>query len=261
MSRERPTIVAANWKMHAPDPAAWLAAFDRALPRERRPAPGLRIVLFPPFPLLPAAARALASREDVELGAQNSHWQVEGAFTGEVSPPMIAAAGARWVLVGHSERRQLFGETDEMCGRKVRAALEHGLRPMLCVGETLEEREAGRARAVVLSQLTRAADGLDREGYRRLAIAYEPVWAIGTGRTAAPRDAQEMHAAARDVLAQIASPELARAIPVLYGGSVKPDNAVKLLAQPDVDGALVGGASLDPVEFSGILAAACEAAG
>jgi triosephosphate isomerase len=171
---------------------------------------------------------------------------------------MITAAGAGWVLVGHSERRQLFGETDEMCGRKVRAALRHGLRPMLCVGETLEEREAGRARAVVLSQLTRAVDGLDREEYRRLAIAYEPVWAIGTGRTAAPRDAQEMHAAAREVLARIASPELARAIPVLYGGSVKPDNALELLTRPDVDGALVGGASLDPASFAQIVAAAME---
>jgi triosephosphate isomerase len=252
------TIVAANWKMHAPDPAVWLAAFDQAFPRERRPASGLRIVLFPPFPLLQAAARALASRDDVELGAQNSHWEAEGAFTGEVSPPMIAAAGGRWVLVGHSERRQLFGETDETCRRKVRAALEHGLRPLLCVGETSEEREAGRARAVVLSQLTRAADGLDRDGYRRLAIAYEPVWAIGTGRTAAPRDAQEMHAAVREALARIVSAEVARAIPVLYGGSVKPDNASELLTRPDVDGALVGGASLDPVSFAQIVAAGAE---
>jgi triosephosphate isomerase len=171
---------------------------------------------------------------------------------------MVAAAGASWVLVGHSERRQLFGETDETCARKLRAALEHGLRPLLCVGETLAEREAGKARAVVLSQLTRAADGLDREGYGRLAIAYEPVWAIGTGRTAAPHDAQQMHAAVREVLGQIASRELARAIPVLYGGSVKPENALELLTRNDVDGALVGGASLDPSSFAAIAAAGAE---
>jgi triosephosphate isomerase len=242
-------IVAANWKMHAPDPGAWLETFGRA---RGAAADGRTVILFPPFPLLPAAGAAIGRAVGVELGAQNCHWEVEGAFTGEVSPAMVRAAGCRWVLVGHSERRHLFGETDETCRKKLRAALAHGLRPVLCVGETLAEREAGRARAVVLSQLSRAADGLDRDGYRRLVVAYEPVWAIGTGRTAAPADAQEMHAAVRDALAGIATGELAAGIPILYGGSVKPDNARELLARPDVDGALVGGASLDPAGFAAI---------
>ena len=259
----RATIVAANWKMHAPDPGGWLATYDRARGesadsggsvRSGRGAP--RVVVFPPYTLLPGAAAARGGRGDVELGAQNCHWEAEGAFTGEVSVPMAAAFGARWVLVGHSERRHIFGETDETCAKKLAAVLSHGLRPILCVGETLAEREAGRARTVVLTQLTRAADGLGREEYRRLAVAYEPVWAIGTGRTAAPDDAQEMHAAARTALGEIATPELAAEIPILYGGSVKPDNAAELMARPDVDGLLVGGASLDPAGFAAIVASA-----
>ena len=169
---------------------------------------------------------------------------------------LLVAAGARRVLVGHSERRQMFGETDETCARKLRAALAAGLDPLLCVGETLEERDLGRARTVVLRQLTAAVRDLSRAEHRRLGIAYEPVWAIGTGRTAAPEDAQEMHAAIREILAAAAGPETARATPILYGGSVKPDNAAALLAGPDVDGALVGGASLDPEGFAAILAAA-----
>jgi triosephosphate isomerase len=250
----RMTIVAANWKMYKTpgEVAPYFDAFDRARDRTG-PA---QLVFFPSFPLLPAAAEALAAGGGLELGGQNCHWEAEGAYTGEVSPVTLAAVGARWVLVGHSERRHLFAETDETCALKLRAALAHGLRPMLCVGETLEEREAGRARSVVLRQLTRAADGLDRQGYGRLAIAYEPVWAIGTGRTAVPEDAQEMHAAVREALGTIATPELAGSISILYGGSVKPDNAGALLSQPDVDGALVGGASLDPRGFAAIAAAA-----
>jgi triosephosphate isomerase len=254
----RPTIVAANWKMYktAADVGPYFGVFDRAFPPAARdPALALRVVFFPPFPLLPAVAEAIARRDDLELGAQDCYWEPEGPWTSAVSAPMIAASGGGWVLVGHSERRQHFGETDETCARKLRAALTHGLRPMLCVGETLDEREAGKARAVVLRQLTRAVDGLGRSEYRRLAIAYEPVWAIGTGRTAAPDDAQEMHAAVRDVLASVATPALAVEIPVLYGGSVKPDNAAELMRRTDVDGALVGGASLDPKGFAQIAAA------
>lgn len=256
----RPLVIAANWKMHktVTDVSAYFDAFARAAPGPRE---GVDLAFFPPFPILEAVARAARARSDASVGAQNCHWEGEGAFTGEVSVSMVAAAGARRVLVGHSERRQLFGETDESCGLKLRAALTAGLEPMLCVGETLEERERGRARAVVLRQLTRAADGLSRGESARLTIAYEPVWAIGTGRTAEPEDAQEMHAAIREILASLGSPAAARGTPVLYGGSVKPGNSARLLEQPDVDGALVGGASLDPVEFSGILAAACEAAG
>ncbi len=250
----RPLLIAANWKMHktAGDVDGYFQAFDREAPA---PAEGIRTLFFPPHPILGAVARAVTHRSDAAAGAQSCHWEQEGAWTGEVSPRMIAAAGASWVLVGHSERRHHFGETDATCAKKLRAALAEGLSPMLCVGETLDEREAGKARAVVLSQLSNVVDDLSRAEYRRLAIAYEPVWAIGTGRTAEPEDAQEMHAAIRDALAQIATPELAAGIPVLYGGSVKPGNAADLLGRADIDGALVGGASLDPADFAAILAA------
>ena len=228
-------------------------AFDRAAPAPRA---GVEVAFFPPFPILEAVVRATRDRGDASVGGQNCHWEAQGAFTGEVSAGMIAATGARRVLVGHSERRQLFGETDETCGLKLRAALAAGLEPMLCVGETLEERERGSARAVVLRQLTRAADGLTREESALLSVAYEPVWAIGTGRTAEPSDAQEMHAAIREILATLGSAATAGATRILYGGSVKPDNAAELMGQPDVDGALVGGASLDPSGFAAIVAAA-----
>jgi triosephosphate isomerase len=256
----RPLVVAANWKMHktADEAGAYFNAFGRAAPAPR---PGVQLAFFPPFPILEAVSRLAVARSDASVGAQNCHWEKTGAFTGEVSAPMIAAAGALRVLVGHSERRQLFGETDDTCRRKLHAVLESGLSPMLCVGETLDERERGRARTVVLQQLTRAADGLSREQHARLTVAYEPVWAIGTGRTAEPEDAQEMHAAIREILASLASPAAARETPLLYGGSVKPGNAASLLGQPDVDGALVGGASLDPLEFAAIVTVACEVRG
>lgn len=256
----RPLVIAANWKMHknAAEVSGYFEAFARAAPAPRS---GVELAIFPPFHILATVARAASARTDASVGAQNCHWEREGAFTGEVSASMVAATGARRVLIGHSERRQLFGETDESCGLKLRAALAAGLEPMLCVGETLEERERGRARAVVLRQLTRAADGLSREESARLTIAYEPVWAIGTGRTAEPEDAQEMHTAIRDILASLGSSSTARETPVLYGGSVKPSNSARLLEQLDVDGALVGGASLDPIEFSAIFAAACEVTG
>jgi triosephosphate isomerase len=253
-------LIAANWKMHktATDAAEFFDLFARHSPA---PAAGVEIAFFPPFPILETVARAARVRPNASTGGQNCHWEEAGAFTGEVSAPMLAAAGARRVLVGHSERRQLFGDTDERCALKLRAALAAGLDPMLCVGETLDERERGRARPVVLQQLTRAASGLSRDEHARLSIAYEPVWAIGTGRTAQPEDAQEMHAAIRGILASIASPASAGETRILYGGSVKPDNAGPLLEQPDVDGALVGGASLDAHDFAAIVAAACAVQG
>jgi triosephosphate isomerase len=249
----RPAVIAANWKMHktAADVGSYFAAFWRAAPRSHS---GIEIIFFPPALIFDQVIGAVAGRAAV--GGQNCHWEPEGAFTGEVSAPQIAATGARFILVGHSERRQGFGETDEQSARKVRATLAAGLSPMLCVGETLEERDQGRQRAVVLRQLTRAADGLSRAEYGRLLVAYEPVWAIGTGRTAAPADAQEMHASIREMLASIATPAVASGVPILYGGSVKSGNASALLAEDDVDGALVGGASLDPGEFAAIVTAA-----
>jgi triosephosphate isomerase len=246
----RPVVVAANWKMHKTDPEVgpWFDAFRRAAPERGN----VRVVVFPPFPLLAAAVRAAGGV--AEIGAQNCHWEPSGAFTGEVSVPILASAGARHVLVGHSERRQLFGETDEDSGRKVRSVLAAGLSAILCVGETLAERETGHQRTVVIRQLTRALDDLPG-GVDRLMIAYEPVWAIGTGRTASPGDAQTMHAAIRESLSTLLGASGAERTPILYGGSVKPDNAAELLGRPDVDGALVGGASLSPEAFAGIVAA------
>lgn len=251
MNGLRPVVVAANWKMHkaGPEVGPYFEAFRRAAPERGN----RRVVVFPPFPVLEAAVRAAG--ELAEIGAQNCHWEASGAFTGEVSVPMLAAAGARLALVGHSERRHLFGETDEDCARKVRAVLAGGLSPMLCVGETLEERDAGRQRTVVLRQLTRALDDLPDDGAERILVAYEPVWAIGTGRTASPEDAQTMHAAIRESLSTLLGARRAERTPILYGGSVKPDNAAELLARPDVDGALVGGASLSPEGFASIVAA------
>ncbi|HUP00706.1 MAG TPA: triose-phosphate isomerase [Gemmatimonadota bacterium] len=249
----RRTVLAANWKMHkAPsDVGPYFASFRRATARLGK---RLEIVFFPPAPLLAAVVEAVGGRAAV--GGQNCHWEQEGAFTGEVSAPMIAAAGADYVLVGHSERRREFGETDEQCGSKLRAALAAGLAPVLCVGESLAERQKGRQRVVVIRQLTRAASGLAPAEYGRLLIAYEPVWAIGTGHTASPADAQEMHAAIRATLNTVAGSAAAVGIPILYGGSVKPGNTAALLAEDDVDGALVGGASLDPNDFAAIVAAA-----
>lgn len=258
MTNRRPMVVAANWKMYKTvrDVEPYVASFRRAVPRDGV----VRIVFFPAAPLLGAVVRAVDGL--AEVGAQNSHWEQEGAFTGEVSVPMIAALGARLVLVGHSERRQMFGETDATCAKKVRAALDGGLTAMLCVGETLEERNAGHHRAVVIRQLTRSLGDLpardDPPG--RLLIAYEPVWAIGTGRTASPADAQDMHAIIREALATLLGAGASGRVPVLYGGSVKAGNAAELLSQPDVDGALVGGASLAPEEFAAIVAAGAERA-
>lgn len=256
MSGIRTVVIAANWKMHkaGPDVEPYFATLRRIIPEGGCE----RVAVFPPFPLLEAAVRAAGER--VEIGAQNSHWEPSGPFTGEVSVPMLAAAGARLVLVGHSERRQLFGETDEDCARKVRAVLAGGLAPMLCVGETIEERDAGRQRTVVIRQLTRALDDLPDDGSERLLVAYEPVWAIGTGRTASPDDAQAMHAAIRESLTTVIGARRAGRVPILYGGSVKPENATDLLARPDIDGALVGGASLSPEEFASIVAAGARRA-
>jgi triosephosphate isomerase len=212
-------------------------------------------VFFPPAVSLAAARSAVEGRSDIDFGVQNIYWEPKGAFTGETSAEMAVQAGAKLALVGHSERRHVFGETNDDTRRKVEAALRVGLAPMLCVGELLEEREAGRAVAVVEEQLQAVYADLSEDEAARVAIAYEPVWAIGTGRTASPADAREMHAAVRDFLARRYRAELSGRVPVLYGGSVKPDNAAELLAQEGVDGVLVGGASLDPAGFARICAA------
>jgi triosephosphate isomerase (TIM) len=257
MNRDRRPFIAGNWKMNAGGPEAVPLAV--AVARAASGAPGVDVLVAPPFTALAPVAQALdAMGSAVWVGAQSMSDHASGAFTGEVSGGMIRDAGATWVLLGHSERRQLFGETDAVVAGKTAAAMRTGPRPIVCVGETLEEREAGATLAVVERQIRAVLDALARQpGFG--AVAYEPVWAIGTGKVAKPEDAQEVHGTIRALLAA-ASPELARQTRLLYGGSVKADNAAALLGQPDIDGALVGGASLDPAAFGAIIAAAEELA-
>ena len=250
---QRP-VLAANWKMnHGPSEArAFMAAFLAAYtPKSDR-----TIALFPPALSLATVRDALAARTDILLGVQNIHSEAKGAFTGENSASMARDAGARLVLVGHSERRHVFGETDEATAKKCAIALQTGLIPMLCVGEKIEQREAGDTDTVVLRQLRAGLSAIDRKDLGKLLIAYEPVWAIGTGRTATPADAGAVHRVIRKELeALCGSTEQAREIPVLYGGSVNKDNARQLLNEKGVDGLLVGGASLDATSWTAIATA------
>lgn len=240
-------IFAANWKMHiAPDEAR---AYLAALVSRYAPRPDREVWIFPPAVSLEATAQAAAARTDFLVGAQDIYWEPKGAFTGAVSAPLVKAAGARAALVGHSERRHVFGETDEETGRKVRAALAAELNPVLCVGEKLDEREDGRARTVVTRQLDAALGELDGATLSKVTIAYEPVWAIGTGRNATPGDAAEMHRHVRGWLTEHG----ARRTAVLYGGSVNAGNAADLLAERELDGVLVGGASLDPIGWASLV--------
>ena len=251
----RDVIVAANWKMHTtPADAGELARTIDSRTRE----PGVVRVICPPFVCLAAVRDALADAgSDAAVGAQNVHHELAGAFTGEVSAPMLAGL-ATWVIVGHSERRRDAGETDDVIGRKVARALDAGLRPILCVGEQLAEREAGRAFDVVAGQLHGALATIDPGAATAggLVIAYEPVWAIGTGHNATGADAASMAEAIRAALGELGWPDAAADVPILYGGSVTSANIGEFLAEPSIDGALVGGASLKPDELSGIVARA-----
>lgn len=248
----RRSMVAANWKMHCDRAtASALASEVSALARGA----AAEVVVCPPLVYLADVRGALSG---VALGAQNVHDQPKGAFTGEVSAAMLADVGCSWVIVGHSERRAQWGEDDALINRKLRAALEAGLQVMLCVGERLEERDAGRAREVACAQLAGGLQLVSADQAARVVIAYEPVWAIGTGRTATPEQAQEMHAALRAALADRYDAGVAEGTRILYGGSVKPGNAAELFGQPDVDGGLVGGASLQAESFGQIVAAAAH---
>jgi triosephosphate isomerase len=243
----RKKFVCGNWKMHR------TVAEATALAREVRDGVGdlpVQVAIAPPFTALQAVRQILAGGT-VELAAQNVHWEQQGAFTGEVSAPMLAEVGCRHVIVGHSERRQFFGETDESVRKRVGAVLSAGMLPIVCVGETLAEREAGKTLEVVGRQVRAGLAGL-REPLAAITLAYEPVWAIGTGKTATSAQAQEVHAAIRAILRELAG-GLADAIRIQYGGSVKPENAAELMSQPDVDGALVGGASLKAADFVAIV--------
>jgi triosephosphate isomerase len=249
----RRPVLAANWKMnHGPTEArAFVAAFLAAYtPRDDR-----TVILFPPALSLAVVRDALGARGDVVLGVQNIHWEAKGAFTGENSAPMARDAGARFALVGHSERRHVFGETDDATAAKCVAAFDYGLTPMLCVGEKIEERERGETESVVLRQLRAGYSRLDKERRASVVIAYEPVWAIGTGRTATPADAAAVHDVIRRELATLCeSAPKSQQIPILYGGSVNTGNAKALLEAKNVDGLLVGGASLDATSWSTIAA-------
>jgi len=248
------TVIAGNWKMNL-GPLETRAFFQRFSP-SFSPGQNPELLIFPPALSMAAAMEALPSSPSVELGIQNLHWEDSGAFTGELSVSMARAAGATHALIGHSERRHVFGETDEEVGRKVAAVLDGGLTPVVCVGETLEERRAGRLEKVILGQLEAFLLVAQAHPGARVILAYEPVWAIGTGETATPRDASQAHGVLRGRLESALGPERAREIPILYGGSVKPGNAAELLGAPDVDGVLVGGASLDPASFQAIAEAA-----
>ena len=230
-------LIAGNWKMYKG--AEETAAFCRELRDQLEWVDGVDVAVCAPYLSLHAAVQALAGT-DIAVAAQNVHWELEGPFTGEISAPMLFELGVYGAIVGHSERRQLFGETDEGVAKRARAGLEAGLSIIACVGETEAEREAGETEVVLRRQLAVLAQ------HEHLVIAYEPVWAIGTGKTATPEQAQETHAFIKSLIE----------VPILYGGSVKPDNAAELLAQPDVDGALVGGASLDVASFAAICKAA-----
>jgi triosephosphate isomerase len=242
----RTPLVVGNWKMHGGiAEARELASGVRdGLKRPR----GVEVALCPPFTALPAVAEVLAG-SPIGWGAQNCHWEDKGAFTGEIAPGMLAELGCRFVILGHSERRHLFRETDDDIARKVAAALRHGLQPLLCVGETAEERRQGLTFTVVEGQLRAGWAGLGADEIARSVLAYEPVWAIGTGVNATPAQAAEVHGYLRGLVSELASKETAQSLRILYGGSVKPDNAAALTQLPDIDGALVGGASLQAQGF------------
>jgi triosephosphate isomerase len=249
----RKPFIAGNWKMftNLASARALAEAVVRGLGDEKR----IQVAVCPPFPYLAAVADVVRGTT-VALGAQNLYPEQEGAFTGEVSPAMLIDVGCRWVILGHSERRHVLGESDAFIHRKVHAALAAGLGVIFCVGETLQEREQNQTEGVLQSQLTAGLQGLTTTALGKLAIAYEPVWAIGTGCNASPEQVQEAHAFLRHRFAGLFGEESARALPIQYGGSVKPENAASLLRQPDVDGALVGGASLKADQFLAIVAAA-----
>jgi triosephosphate isomerase len=249
----RKKIIAANWKMHMTESEA--EAFISTFLREVEDRDDVEIVLVPPFTAISKVSELLTQTQNIKVGAQNMYWERSGAFTGEISPAMLRELFVRYVVLGHSERRALFGETDEIVNRKVHAAYEELLRPILCIGETLAEREKGNVERVLATQLHGSLANVAAKELHELVVAYEPVWAIGTGRTASAAQAQDAHAFIRQTLREMSDDATAEKIRIQYGGSVKPDNARELLFQPDIDGALVGGASLDPRSFAQIVEA------
>ncbi len=246
----RKIIIAGNWKMNKTTVEAIELA--NGLKRDLYDIDAIGIIVCPPFTAIDEVAEVVY-QTNIGLGAQNMHWEDAGAFTGEVSAPMLKELGCGYVILGHSERRQYFHETNEIVNKKLKSALKHGLTPIVCVGESLEEREAGRTFDVIRDHVTNSLKGLDKEEIKKVIIAYEPVWAIGTGKTATPDQAQEVHRFIRDLLEKAYTREIADEITIQYGGSVKPGNIKELISQKDIDGALVGGASLDIKSFAEIV--------
>jgi len=244
------SLIAGNWKMFKNVREAEL--FAHRLVAELEIPPGREVAIAPAFPALQAVAAVLRGSA-IKLAAQNVHDQVQGAFTGEVSAGMLVDAGCEYVIIGHSERRTFFRETDDLISRKISAAINQGLKPILCIGETLAEREQGATLTVIAGQIKEGLKNIDPGGIGSTAVAYEPVWAIGTGRTATPEQAQEVHAFIRDTMEGVYGKELAGKLRIIYGGSVSPANIGKLMSEKDINGALVGGASLDMESFSAIV--------
>ncbi len=250
MNPKRRPIIAGNWKMNKTSVEA------RDLAQKLSPlvsgVKGRDIVLAPPFTALQAVAEAIRGT-DISLSAQNLHWEDKGAFTGEISAEMLLDLGCKYVIIGHSERRQFFGESDQTVNKKLRQALNKGLLPIVCVGETLNEREAGKASEVIERQFTGALRGVTAAEMQKVIFAYEPVWAIGTGKTATPAQANEIHSFIRQKAEMAYSRDIAVSLRIQYGGSVTPENVSSLMAMPDIDGALVGGASLKPESFAALV--------
>jgi triosephosphate isomerase len=247
----RKKIIAANWKMNMTcgEAEGFLDTFLREVGQENR----VEIVIIPPFTAIACVSRRLNNVQNLKVGAQNMSAEKSGAFTGEISAAMLRELFARYVVLGHSERRTLFDETDQIVNKKTRAAHDASLRPIVCIGETLEQRDAGKVEQVIETQIRGSLAGMSAKELADTVVAYEPVWAIGTGRTATPEQAQEAHAFIRKMLAGISDQATADKVRIQYGGSVKPENTASLMSQPDIDGALVGGASLDPRGFAQIV--------
>ena len=250
----RKPIMAGNWKMHHTHLEAIQVVQKLGYRLQSDDYDRCEVVVCPAFTALRSVQTVIdADRLTIGLGAQNTHWEEQGAYTGEVSPVMLAKLNVSYVIVGHSERREYFGETDDMVNRKVKAVLAHDMTPIMCVGETLEEREAGQTDAKVSGQVKAGLDGVPPEQVGGMVLAYEPIWAIGTGRNATPEDANETIGTIRKMVAGLCGEAAARSLRIQYGGSVKPGNIGALMAMPEIDGALVGGASLDPDDFARIV--------
>jgi triosephosphate isomerase len=251
----RKKIIAANWKMNmtCEEAAGYIETLLRELGQEDR----VEVVIVPPFTAISKVSGLLSHSEQVKVGAQNMYFEKSGAFTGEVSAAMLRELFVRYVVLGHSERRGIFGETDEIVNRKTHAAHEAVLKPIVCIGESLAEREAGKVEEVLDRQIRGSLAGLSPKEMTETVLAYEPIWAIGTGRTASPAQAQEAHAFIRQMVAKVWDAATAEKVRIQYGGSVKPENAAALMGQADIDGALVGGASLDPRAFAAIVKQSC----